>query len=107
MFRVALTMTREIYFQTRFVQDAQREVLWRTLYNCYFARLIAPTDCVLELGAGYCYFIGAPELEPSPDQTLTILPSVMRIRALTIGGPPVPSIKVPPRISRLAAFACV
>jgi len=57
MFRVALTMTREMYFQTRFVQDAQREVLWRTLYRWYFARLIAPTDCVLELGAGYCYFI--------------------------------------------------
>lgn len=50
-------MTREMYFQTRFVHDAQREVLWRTLYRYYFSRLIAPTDCVLELGAGYGCFI--------------------------------------------------
>jgi hypothetical protein len=46
-----------MYFHTRFVQDAQREVLWRTLYRSYFSRLIAPGDCVLELGAGYCCFI--------------------------------------------------
>jgi SAM-dependent methyltransferase len=50
-------MTREMYFQTRFVQDAQREVLWQTLYRYYFGRLIAPDDCVLELGAGYGSFI--------------------------------------------------
>src|SRR5438046_4985167 len=47
---------------------------------------------------------GAPV---SPDQTRAILPSVMRIRALAIGAPPVPSIKLPPRTSRLAPFACV
>src|SRR2546422_7059752 len=47
---------------------------------------------------------GAPV---SPDQTRAILPSVMRIWALAIGAPPVPSIKVPPRTSRLAPFACV
>jgi len=50
-------MSPETYFQTRFVPDAKREVLWRTLYRYYFANLIAPTDCVLELGAGYCHFI--------------------------------------------------
>src|SRR5881409_2181817 len=47
---------------------------------------------------------GAPV---SPDQTRAILSSVMRIRALAIGTPPVPSIKVPPRTSRLAPFAWV
>jgi hypothetical protein len=52
-------MSRETYFQTRFTPDAQREVLWRTLYRYYFGRLIAPTDCVLELGAGYGFFINA------------------------------------------------
>jgi len=50
-------MNQEMYFETRFTPDRQREVLWRTLYRYYFARLIAPTDCVLELGAGYGSFI--------------------------------------------------
>jgi hypothetical protein len=50
-------MTREAYFQTRFVPEPDREVLWRTLYRHYFARLITPSDCVLELGAGYGCFI--------------------------------------------------
>jgi len=34
-------------------------VLWRTLYHHHFARMIAPGDCVLELGAGYGCFINA------------------------------------------------
>jgi SAM-dependent methyltransferase len=46
-----------MYFQTRLVQDAQREVLWQTLYRYYFSHLISPEDCVLELGAGYGCFI--------------------------------------------------
>jgi SAM-dependent methyltransferase len=50
-------MTREMYFQTRFAEDPQRELLWRTLYRYYFSRMIKPGDCVLELGAGYGYFI--------------------------------------------------
>ncbi len=50
-------MGRDTYFQTRFAHDAQREVLWRTLYRYYFTHLIAPTDSVLELGAGYGCFI--------------------------------------------------
>ena len=50
-------MTREMYFQTRFVQDSQREVLWQAHCRYYFNRLIAPDDCVLELGAGYGCFI--------------------------------------------------
>ena len=37
--------------------DFRREVLWQTLYHYYFSRLIAETDCVLELGAGYGHFI--------------------------------------------------
>jgi hypothetical protein len=57
MFRLAITMSQETYFQTRFAPDAQREVLWRTLYRYYFTHLIAPTDSVLELGAGYGCFI--------------------------------------------------
>jgi SAM-dependent methyltransferase len=45
------------YFETRFTPDPRREVLWGALYRYYFSRLIKPEDCVLELGAGYGYFI--------------------------------------------------
>jgi SAM-dependent methyltransferase len=47
----------EPYFRTRFSPDARRKSLWSTLYSHYFAKLISPNDCVLELGAGYGYFI--------------------------------------------------
>jgi SAM-dependent methyltransferase len=49
------------YFQTRFAHDPRREVLWATLYRHYFSRLIASTDSVLELGAGYGHFINQVE----------------------------------------------
>lgn len=45
------------YFQTRFVRDPRREILWRTLCKHYFSKLIRSEDHVLELGAGYGYFI--------------------------------------------------
>jgi SAM-dependent methyltransferase len=50
-------MDKDNYFQTRLSPDFRREILWRTLYHYYFSRLIAETDCVLELGAGYGNFI--------------------------------------------------
>lgn len=50
-------MSNEAYFQTRLALDPRREVLWRTLVRHHFSRLIAASDCVLELGAGYGYFI--------------------------------------------------
>ena len=37
--------------------DARREVLWKTLCEACFRRLVPPAACVLELGAGYGYFI--------------------------------------------------
>src|SRR5689334_11741307 len=45
------------YFDTRFSKDERRDVLWRTLQESYFSRFIKPSDCVLELGAGYGHFI--------------------------------------------------
>ena len=45
------------YHDTRFTFDRRREVLWKTLYDSYFRKLIAAGDCVLELGAGYGHFI--------------------------------------------------
>lgn len=50
-------MGNDEYFHTRLLPDPRREILWRTLYRHYFSRLIAETDCVLELGAGYGHFI--------------------------------------------------
>ena len=45
------------YFETRFVEDPRREILWRTLVQYYFQALIPADACVLELGAGYGNFI--------------------------------------------------
>ena len=50
-------MSTTAYFETRFAPDVRRDVLWQTLCRHYFSRLIAPTDCVVELGAGYGTFI--------------------------------------------------
>ncbi len=46
----------KVYFETRFVPDARREELWGHLAP-YLARFVPPDAAVLELGAGYCYFI--------------------------------------------------
>src|SRR5215469_4286446 len=45
------------YHASRFTFDARREVLWRTLCDAAFQKLVPPDGCVLELGAGYGHFI--------------------------------------------------
>lgn len=45
------------YHETRLPYDARRDLLWKTLCEAYFQRLIPEDACVLELGAGYCHFI--------------------------------------------------
>lgn len=45
------------YHDTRFTFDPRRDVLWKTLCEGYFQSLVRPSDCVLELGAGYAHFI--------------------------------------------------
>jgi SAM-dependent methyltransferase len=45
------------YHATRFEFDGRRELLWKTLCDSYFQKLVPPDGCVLELGAGYCHFI--------------------------------------------------
>jgi SAM-dependent methyltransferase len=45
------------YHETRFSFDRRREVVWKTLCDAYFQKLIAPDMCVLDLGAGYAHFI--------------------------------------------------
>jgi SAM-dependent methyltransferase len=49
----------DAYHQTRFAFDARRQVLWSALYRHYFSRFIRPEYTVLELGAGYGYFINS------------------------------------------------
>jgi SAM-dependent methyltransferase len=50
-------MNTPAYFETRFAPDPRRDVLWQALWRYYFSRIIAPGDCVLDLGAGYGSFI--------------------------------------------------
>ena len=45
------------YHTTRLAYNSDREVLWKTLCDSYFNKLITPEDCVLELGAGHGHFI--------------------------------------------------
>jgi len=45
------------YHETRLAYDERRNLLWKTLCESYFQRLVGPADCVLELGAGYGHFI--------------------------------------------------
>ena len=44
------------YFRTRFVEDDRRARVWRHLVE-YLTRFVPDQADVLELGAGYCYFI--------------------------------------------------
>lgn len=50
-------MTQTLYHEIRFEYDERRKVLWKTLCNAYFSKLIRPEFHVLELGAGYGHFI--------------------------------------------------
>jgi SAM-dependent methyltransferase len=45
------------YHDTRFTHDPRRDVLWQTLCDAYFQRLVPRDGCVLDLGAGYGHFI--------------------------------------------------
>lgn len=45
------------YHEVRLAFNTRREVLWKTLCEACFQRLIRREACVLELGAGYGHFI--------------------------------------------------
>lgn len=45
------------YHETRFAFNRRRDLLWKTLCEAYFQRLIPPDACVLDLGTGYGNFI--------------------------------------------------
>src|SRR5437868_4796404 len=50
-------MEHDEYFKTRLSFDARRELLWKTLCESYFSKIISEDYTVLELGAGYGHFI--------------------------------------------------
>jgi SAM-dependent methyltransferase len=50
-------MNQQAYHQTRFTFDQRREIVWKTLCESYFNKLVRPDAHVLELGAGYGHFI--------------------------------------------------
>ena len=54
-------MIPENYHETRLPHDPRREVVWRALWRFRFRAMIAPGDCVLDLGSGYGSFINAVE----------------------------------------------
>jgi SAM-dependent methyltransferase len=45
------------YHESRFACNRRRDLLWKTLCEAYFQRLIPPDACVLDLGTGYGSFI--------------------------------------------------
>lgn len=47
------------YYAARLPADTRRDILWRALWKYYLAGIVAPDDCVLDLGAGYGHFINA------------------------------------------------
>ena len=49
----------DAYFASRLEHDPRRAILWSTLWDAYFSRLIDDSDTVLDLGAGHCSFINA------------------------------------------------
>lgn len=47
------------YHDIRFRHDPRRDIVWRALWDCCFARFVPPDGCVLDLGAGHGHFINA------------------------------------------------
>jgi SAM-dependent methyltransferase len=45
------------YHDSRLTADPKRDVVWRTLWQHHFSKLVHDDDCVLDLGCGYGNFI--------------------------------------------------
>lgn len=45
------------YHATRLAREPRREGVWRALWKHHFSRLVRPSDCVLDVGAGWGSFI--------------------------------------------------
>lgn len=78
------------YHESRFAFHRRRDLLWKTLCEAYFQRLIPPDACVLDLGTGYGNFINHIRcarriaVDPWEGTTLHIAPDVeVRIGSAT------------------------
>lgn len=45
------------YHETRLEHDPRRDVVWKSLWQYYFRKLVPADSCVLDLGCGYGEFI--------------------------------------------------
>ena len=63
------------YFNTRFPPDPRRGRLWRHLTS-YLSRFVPAQASVLELGAGYCYFIN--EVPAARRVAVDVSPEIQR-----------------------------
>lgn len=45
------------YHVTRFAKEPRRDGVWRALWRHHFSRVVSPSDCVLDVGAGWGSFI--------------------------------------------------
>lgn len=45
------------YHETRLAYDPRRNIVWKSLWDYHFSKLISPNACVLDLGCGYGDFI--------------------------------------------------
>jgi ubiquinone/menaquinone biosynthesis C-methylase UbiE len=67
------------YYASRFAVEPKRAVLWRTLAQEFFSKLIRPSDTVLELGAGYCDFVN--NIQASRKLAIDVWPGVTECAA--------------------------
>jgi SAM-dependent methyltransferase len=61
------------YFETRFLEDDRRLKSWNYLCR-YFQKIVSREDTILEIGAGYCYFIN--QIEASRKIAVDLFPDL-------------------------------
>ena len=50
-------MYEKLYFNRFKDAEKQKNLIWKTLCDCFFNKIVCETDTVLDLAAGYCEFI--------------------------------------------------
>jgi SAM-dependent methyltransferase len=76
-------MPEPTYFDTRLRQDERRASLWRHLTR-HLAQFVPPEAAVLELGAGYCYFIN--EVPAARRTAVDVAPEMLRWKGPEVEG---------------------
>jgi len=76
-------VSSDSYFATRLVPDPRREKLWQHLTD-YLARYVPRGASVLELGAGYCYFIN--RVPARRRVAVDVSPNILRSKGADVEG---------------------